>query len=266
MPHETVEERDAKSTAMKRLLLEPGTDGAAAGAIPRTLVQYWDDLENLPDDVERCMSTWKGLAEAGFEIVVFDDRRAREFLASYYGGAHVAAFDRCSHPAMRCDYFRMGFVLAHGGFYVDADDAYVGKGWERLYLDDTLKLQPLCYDLETDIMVPPGDFLRADAATDGRIYYVNNNPVVAPPGHPLLDAALKRATRLLDTPPFDIQATTGPGNMTKCLLDHAAGLAYRRVARDYSFLGDWHLIARTVWELSYRGDARNWRNVATAKA
>jgi hypothetical protein len=30
---------------------------------------------------------------------------------------------------------------------------------------------------------------------------------------------------------------------------------------DFELLHDWEAIAETRWELSYRGDARNWRNM-----
>ena len=48
---------------------------------------------------------------------------------------------------MRSDYFRLCFVLAEGGLYVDADDVLRGAGGGMSSRDGTLKIQPLCYDI-----------------------------------------------------------------------------------------------------------------------
>ncbi len=111
---------------------------------------------------------------------------------------------------MRSDYFRMCYVLADGGFYVDADDVMTGGSWRTLYADDRLKLQPLCYDVPSDAMVPSLQIWRTDLPTESRIFYVNNNPLIAPAGHAVLCLALKRATTLLlgDDPRLEIQSTT----------------------------------------------------------
>ena len=86
---------------------------------------------------------------------MFDDNKARRFIEGNFEHAHVIAFDRCYHPAMRCDFFRLCYILRHGGFYVDADEVYKGAGCEFLFQDAKVKLQPLCYDLSTNQMVPP---------------------------------------------------------------------------------------------------------------
>ena len=140
------------------------------------------------------------------------------------------AFARCRHPAMRSDYLRMCFVLAEGGLYVDADDVLLGDGWKHIFRDGRLKVQPLCYDITSSGMVPAAEIWRADLPTDGRIFYVNNDPIAAPADHPVLRRALARATdRLLgeDRLP-EIQSTTGPGNLTAALAAHARELEARR--------------------------------------
>ena len=60
---------------------------------------------------------------------------------------------------MRCDYFRLCYILKHGGFYVDADEVYQSTECDSLFEDDRIKLQPLCYDIRADQMVAPEDFL-----------------------------------------------------------------------------------------------------------
>jgi mannosyltransferase OCH1-like enzyme len=124
---------------------------------------------------------------------------------------------------MRSDYLRICFVLAEGGLYVDADDVLRGPGWKDVFRDGTLKLQPLCYDVTAGGMVSAPELRRTDLAMEGRIFYVNNNPIAAPAGHPVLRRALARATdRLLgDEPAPEIQSATGPGNLTASLAAHA---------------------------------------------
>lgn len=241
----------------------PSRQAGPEPAIPRVLLQYWHDLAALPGDVAECLRTWKPLEKHGFEIELFDDERARRFIAANYGPSHVAAFDRCYHPAMRCDYFRLCYVLSRGGFYVDADEVYQGTGWEGLVQDGRLKLQPLCYDTSTHQMVDPDDFLHDTNVPSGRIFYVNNNPIVAPPGHPLLRLALHRSTELLldsrETP--EIQSTTGPGNLSASLVRHVARLQKEGAAWDFAILRDWRSVSECRWFLSYRNDDRNWRRL-----
>ncbi len=231
--------------------------------IPKTLIQYWHDPSDVPDDVLACINSWDRLREEGFEFRLFDDVSATSYIATTYGRRQCEAFARCYHPAMRSDYLRMCFVLAEGGLYVDADDVLVGDDWNRVFRGGGLKVQPLCYDVPSGTMVSATKIWQADLPTEGRIFYVNNDPMAAPAGHPVLRRALARATeRLLGRERFpEIQSTTGPGNFTAALAAHARELRIAGALCDFELLRDWEAIAETRWELSYRDDARNWRNV-----
>jgi len=216
----------------------------------------------LPDDVRTCLESWNRLADEGFEFHLFDDTSAAIYIANVYGEMESKAFARCSHPAMRCDYLRMCFVLAEGGLYVDADDVLLGEGWRGIFHNGRLKVQPLCYDISAGGMMPAADIWRSDLPSGSRIFYVNNDPIAAPPGHPVLRRALVRATeRLLrgDNSP-EIQSTTGPGNLTAALAAHARQLELSGLPLDFEILRGWESIAEMRWDLSYRNDARNWRN------
>ncbi|MCA1440807.1 hypothetical protein I6F07_11415 [Ensifer sp. IC4062] len=241
------------------------TAGSDIGAlaIPRTLIRYWHDLNELPEDVKECLDSWNHLDREGFEIRTFDDLSAMKYIADKFGARETAAFARCRHPAMRSDYLRMCFVLAEGGMYVDADDVLLGDGWKDIFRNGRLKLQPLCYDISTSRMVPASQIWLADLPTDGRVFYVNNDPIAAPAGHPMLARALARATEKLlgDEEVPIIQSTTGPGNLTVALATHAHALRAAGSLPDFELLRNWDGIAETRWDLSYRGDARNWRNV-----
>jgi hypothetical protein len=266
------EERDdLRSAFIHEITLEQCE--AAAGAInsvqgelvpiPRKIVRFWHDPSDCPEDVRACLESWNILTDEGFEFRMFDDVSAASYIADVYGERECQAFTRCGHPAMRCDYLRMCFVLAEGGLYVDADDVLLGDGWRHLFRNRKLKLQPLGYDIAAGGMMPASDIWRSDLSNDGRVFYVNNDPIAAPPDHPVLRRALIRATEKLlanDASP-EIQSTTGPGNMTVALAGHARRLQLAGLPFDFELLRDWGSIAEMRWDLSYRADSRNWRNV-----
>ena len=238
--------------------------GAALAPIPRRLIRYWHDQSNLPNDVRACLESWNRLADDGFEFYMFDDVSGAAYIASNYGDRERSAFTRCSHPAMRCDYLRLCFILAEGGLYVDADDVLLAGDWRGIFRDGRLKVQPLCYDIAAGAMMPSAYIWKSDLPAGDRIFYINNDPIAAPAGHPVLRRrALRDATaKLLDDDRFpEIQSTTGPGNLTGALAAHARELQLAGSPADFELLRDWDSIAEMRWDLSYRGDARNWRNV-----
>lgn len=256
-------EDDARRSAHVRHLLSTRAERHAplsAAEIPPVLVQFWHDTSEVPSDVLECLDSWGPLIERGFHRLLFDDDTARSFIARFLGGTYIAAFDRCGHPAMRCDYFRLCWMLLRGGFYVDADEWYLGTSCDELFVDARLRVQPLCYDLSTQSMVPAATFLSENAPSAEWIFYVNNNPLIGPRGHPVIRLALERATHLLQAakPPTDIQSTTGPGNLTASLVQHSVDRGDARPP-DFGFLLDWDSISVSRWPLSYRNDERNWR-------
>jgi len=147
-------------------------------------------------------------------------------------------------------------------FYVDADDFCVGSDIGWLFEDGRLKLQPLCYDITSGAMVKPSVFLCADAYDPRWIFYFNNNPLVSSRGHPIIEHALSQATSLLELasqdPLPEIQATTGPGNLSKSIFDLGT-TSGGGVESDLVILRDWDSFAVSRWPMSHRADARNWR-------
>ena len=270
-PPDFEKDEQLRSTFVRELTLLQleGTDDSvhngniSATSIPRTLVRYWHDFNELPDDVKECLDSWNRLEREGFEIRTFNDLSAKAYIADKFTPCETAAFARCLHPAMRSDYLRMCFVFAEGGMYVDADDVLLGDSWRDIFRDGRLKLQPLCYDIPTRTMVPSSQIWLSDLPTDGRVFYVNNNPIAAPAGHPVLARALGHATQKLlgDGNDLVIQSTTGPGNLTAALATHAHARLSDGSPLDFQLMPNWDDIAETRWDLSYRGDARNWRNV-----
>jgi len=228
---------------------------------PRTIVQYWHDLRELPEDIEECITSWTRWTTSGFTHCLFDERSAKAFIGGSLDARHERAFERCYHPAMQADYFRLCYLFVEGGLYIDADDVCVGAkiGW--LFDDGRLKVQPLCYDIASGAMVSASDFLHIDAYNPDWIFYFNNNPLIASQRHPMIERALQRATDLLELADEgalpEIQMTTGPGNLSRSIFEH--GTTVGGVERDLVILRDWDSLAVSKWPLSHRGDARNWR-------
>lgn len=261
----TEESHHARSSLVRGLVQRSSGSAVASSLLsknlPKRVVQFWDDLDRLPGDVGECIETWRKTEEQGFERILFDKHQAREFIRRRIGPRHKHAYDKCYHPAMQSDYFRLCYIFVEGGCYVDADDVYDGAQIQHLFSDGRLKVQPLCYDIATNMMVSPSLFTKPGANTDSWIFYFNNNPLIAGRGHPLIDRALAQATLSLEKDVTnglpEIQSTTGPGNLTKSIFD--AVTENGEIEQTLLVLRDWQNIAKNRWDLSYRNDPRNWR-------
>ena len=263
-PATLAEDHQLRSLYIQNLLLnrpEPCAGSRYHSTIPKMIVQFWHDLGDLPSDVKECLDSWRPLTDCGFTRVLFHDSIAREFIQTNFESRYITAFSRCYHPAMRCDYFRLCYILLNGGFYVDADEVFQQVTCDHMFRDDSLKVQPLCYDTASHAMVPSEIFDTQRQSSPNWIFYVNNNPLISPPHHPIVRLALERATRILvsgvDRP--DIQSTTGPGNLSASLVQHAALSANAGRHPGFTFISNWEAVSTSPWDLGYRQDARNWR-------
>jgi len=183
-------------------------------SIPRTIVHFWHNLDQLPGDVSECMHSWRRLEAQGFRFLVFDDDQAKDFIAGKLGLRHAIAYGKCYHPAMQADYFRLCYSFIEGGWYIDADDVYLGCAIDYLCCDGRMKIQPLCYDTATGQMVPPSVFTEPGANDSSWIFYFNNNPLLAARGHPVVERALASATEALErTSPGDLPPRMVPTPM-----------------------------------------------------
>lgn len=255
----------ARSNFVRALVQRPSepvrVPAAHQGTPPKKIVQFWDDLRRLPGDVKECMDSWRALEQSGFALQVFDESDARRFIDSHLGPRYARAFDRCYHPSMKSDYFRYSYIFVEGGFYIDADDVYRGVPIDHLFTDARLKLQPFCYDIATAQMVQPSVFLAPDANALTWIFYFNTTPLIAARNHPIVGRALLNATTSLEQESEgrlpEVQAATGPGNLTRSIFEVLAGT---RCPEDALLvLHDWESTSTSKWPLSYRSDSRNWR-------
>ena len=228
---------------------------------PKRIVQFWDDLDRLPQDVKECMDSWKKLEQSGFDLQVYDERATKEFIRSHLGLRFENAFDKCYHPSMKSDYFRYSYIYVMGGFYIDADDVYLGKSIDHLFCDGRLKLQPFCFDITAAQMVSPLNFINPGSDKLSWIFYFNTTPMIAGPKHPIIERALLNATasleQHLESELPEVQATTGPGNLTRSIFEM---LCNQTCPEEFFLsLNDWEETSTSKWPLSYRDDKRNWR-------
>ena len=120
----------------------------------------------------RLRATWQE-RNPEFTCRFFDDAAARAFLERDYSPEVLGAFDRASEPAKKADFFRLAYLFAEGGYYVDADDRCGA---------------PLA------TVVPPHARLALFQEEYGT---VGNNFIGVVPGHPVIATALDLAVEAI---------------------------------------------------------------------
>ncbi|MEM7506768.1 MAG: glycosyltransferase [Pseudomonadota bacterium] len=229
--HSGFARRAARAWAMYLSL--PRFQPAGPGA-PPPLMQFWDTVP--PADVAAEMRTWEALGDSAYTR--FDAAEAVRFFARNIGGVEADLLAACPHPAVQSDYFRLGWLMVHGGVYVDAD-ARMRGGFAALYprLGDKTLL-----------------WFRTRAAE----MTVINGFIAAPPDAPFVQHAFKLACRRLASDEtrhvFDY---AGPTLLTQAALR----LFERDRLGDVASLSDGFIAARIMgqFDASYKRDTRNWR-------
>jgi mannosyltransferase OCH1-like enzyme len=208
-----------------------------ARQIPRKIMQFWDQ-KTPPEDITQLLRTWVE-AHPGYAYCRFDNAAAREYLAARYPPEVLQAFRRARHPAQASDLFRLAYLWAEGGFYVDADDRCVG-------------------DLTT--VVVPGVVLVGYQEQYGTL---GNNFLGCVPGEPVIERALGLAVESLNRGDGDsIWLATGPGLLTRAFTE----ILSRQGAEWHSWLRQRRVLDRnelsTVsWPHSisqYKNTRRGW--------
>jgi len=88
--------------------------------IPGRIAQFWDSPD-VPADVSALMASWQAQhPEWGYEL--FDNAAARHFLHTHFDPVVLCAYNRARESAQKSDIFRLAYLVARGGYYVDADD------------------------------------------------------------------------------------------------------------------------------------------------
>ena len=65
---------------------------------PKTIVQFWHDLGELPPDVEECVRSWVVWEASGFEHRLFDEHTAAAFISSSLGARYTKGFRTLLSP------------------------------------------------------------------------------------------------------------------------------------------------------------------------
>ena len=204
-------------------------------AIPRRIVFFWDKPRR-PPDVDRLIGTWREF-NPGYEIEVFDEAAARDFLAGEIDQRHAAALGRCQNAAMKADLFRLCYLQVKGGIYADCDDRC------RAPVDDWLKGRDTVLAHENHLT-----------------FAVANNFMATLPGQPWLESAIEQAMIALEAPVRSFTfSVTGPGLLTMCLGQWLARQEPAALTR-FRMLGMAEYSARVSphLPLSYKQTSQHW--------
>ncbi|MBR0653725.1 glycosyltransferase [Plastoroseomonas arctica] len=172
-----------------------------------TLFAYWDSPAP-PDDVAAVFASW-ARHNPGLALRRFDRVTAQAYVGERQGEAGVAGFDACPNPSFRSNLLRAAALYAEGGLYADADERCLAP-------------------IADWIALARRDFLAA--VSSERPHYLHTQFLGAPPGHPLLRAAL--ATMIADLVAAGRAGVAlrnwesgGPGCFTRALMAVRAGSA-----------------------------------------
>jgi len=163
------------------------------------LTQFWHDPD-VPEEIRAVYKSYEA-HHPGWKFLRYDAVTAAAFIEERFTSREVAAFGKCAVPAMQADYFRLCALLAHAGWYADADSPCLSR-LDTLVSDGTEAL-----------------FLKRHAwgpVMNGLVW-------VKDPGHPFLAAWLEMATVNIESElAADVWTVTGAMNSTS-LYHSAAG-------------------------------------------
>lgn len=223
-----------------------GTAPASNERIPLRIVQFWDSPEP-PTEIKELIDGWRSV-HPKFEHLLFNDVSAREFIAASYPSSFVEAFDRARGAAQRADLFRLAYLAANGGYYVDVDDRCLSK------LDDSILGEVSLCLYQEDFGTIGNDFLGAI------------------PRHPVILKALSLAVSAVNRGDNEmLWLCTGPGLMTRALAQILAtsGSDLSRTLAGTTILELWEVerIAGLHCMLAYKKTGKYWtRSIFRAKS
>ncbi|MBX6745322.1 MAG: tetratricopeptide repeat protein [Acetobacteraceae bacterium] len=174
-------------------LMPVPTDGAPSRpAIPTQIVQYWN-TPDPPPEIADLMQDWRN-QHPNYNYRRFSDADAQTFLRENYSMDTLKAYQRARELAQKADIFRLAYLFAEGGFYIDADDRC---------------LAPI------RTIVPPNTNLVLYQENFGT---VGNNFIGVVPQHPIIGLALDLAISAINRGDNELLwFSTGPGLLTRAL-------------------------------------------------
>lgn len=206
----------------------------APDRIPRSIFQFWDELEP-PCQVVDLMEQNR-LANPGYSYRRFDQISARDYMREKGEQAAVEAFRLAPNAAGKADIFRLVVLWHEGGIYLDADDRCTAP--LETFIDHTLRF--LGYQ-EPQMSV-------------------GNSFLAVQPRDPIIRAALDDAVNAFGGPQGEILwLGTGPGAITRAVANvgtDEAGMLLPGVS-----IVSINLLRNGVWphlQLSYKSTERSW--------
>ncbi|MGF9759466.1 tetratricopeptide repeat protein, partial [Microvirga sp. 0TCS3.31] len=185
-------------------LSQPEDHQEGFSTIPKVIVQYWDD-PHPPEDVTGLMESWRSM-NPDYSHQVFDVAAAQEFLIRHYGPHVRRAYRRAGSAAEQADLFRLAYLYAKGGVYVDADD--------RCLAPISSVLPP-----HVTLTVYQEDYALGWLA----IGTLGNNFLAAAPHNAVIGRALELATEALNRGDKDVVwLKTGPALITRAFAEVAS--------------------------------------------
>lgn len=201
------------------------------------IVQFWD--KDIPDDVEAITRNW---ANSGHQYQLFNERSAHKYILGNLGSTYAAVFLRCSHPAMKADFFRLAYLANEGGIYVDADECLSGN--IDHYLEEL--------NVSNDTLV----------CTYAHERVANNNFLICKRFNQFICKCLQLAVEnIMMHPQYPIWRSTGPGILGMAIVWHLRCFGIEEtlcsIRLDRSV---WNNTIRKVDDLGYKNDSRDWRS------
>ncbi|MFZ2990448.1 glycosyltransferase [Ideonella sp.] len=249
---------DASSEALSRRRASQAFAENAPISVPRRVVQYWD--RQPPEQISTLLERNRFLCtQSNTEYILFNDEAARRFIEERGTERHLLAYDLASHPAMKCDVFRLCYLAYEGGVYVDAD----------IVLRTNI----------ADLMSLPGDSVVFQW-DNGKLRNLCNWLISSAPGSPAMLAALTATAEsvcqacVVDPKQalVNILNVSGPGIFTRAVGSYiaaavadegASSLNVQTVSHAHRLieLGPAYLSAPLGYK-NDRGDGRHWNAAA----
>lgn len=197
------------------------------------IVQFWAQRD-IPADVSGNLNSWERMFPSRW--CLFDDQSAYLFLAKEWGQTEAELFRSASHPAIRSDYFRLGYLAKRGGIYVDADT--LPRRQTKTILDNLPEGGALCFE-----------------TSQARSHIVNGF-MAAASNDAFLIAAFTEAGRRLRLRNFPVQALAGG-----YLLSDVATAPEGPPVAHFTSVSTWFLRHRILRPggAKYKDTSLNWR-------
>ena len=157
--------------------------------IPRNIVQFYET--SPPEEMDILIRTWNEL-NPDCQCNVFTDTSAKAFIQQEFDTSVTEAYDRTRYPEQKSDLFRLAYIAARGGVYVDPRSRCLSPISHCVNWNASL----VCFQDEYGAL--------------------GNDFIAATPGHPVIVRALELGVQALNEGAGDFSwLSTGPGLLSR---------------------------------------------------